>query len=243
MDEKRIAVVMATTGRNQSWLDLAISSIKANERPNIKIDIFLHFDGCPTRITEADYITCSNLSIGLGDSMNKCFQCILQQETKYDYIARMDDDDTVSYDKFEKQVTLMLENLTVDFCSTLCQIIDENGKMLNASWDYAKDNGQSIEQKFLSGGCHIVHAATMFRADMLYDKGHLWYNPLFRQAEDYDLWFRLIKLGYQYKLVPEYLYQYRTHYKQETRNNGAKKEKVYSAIYGFYKQNWGDFLC
>ena len=239
----KIAVIMSTGGGREQWLRKSIKSIL--EQP-YDVDIYISFDGCePILFSEKnvkEYKTC--VKGGLAKALNKMLMKVLQSNIEYDYIARMDDDDIMHPDRFKKQIEAMENDKGIDFCGGMLSVIDENDKITNDNWEYARyNNDGTIIQKFLNGGCYIAHPTVMFRASMLYDSLDLWYNPLYKELEDYELWFRLLRLKYRYHLIPERLVYYRSHTGQETRRNGEAKAKVVNAVLKHFKDNWNNFLC
>lgn len=239
-----IAVAMCYAGKNLGWLYEAISSLKSEE---YLVDVFVHLDGPTVKVDENKFgknvhFVRSDKNVGFANGINKCLMAISKHPRAYAYIARMDDDDICLPYRLDHQVKFMLENPTVDFSGTLASIIDETGRVSLSDWHYAEETGIDMAQRFLEGGCHIVHASCIFKASMLYDHNHLWYNPLYIAVEDYDLWFRLLRQGYKYKVLPERLYLYRVHSNQETRNpKQAQRMKLCENTHAFYKQNWSMF--
>lgn len=239
-----VAVIMCYCGRNERWLYDAICSLKSK---NHHVDVYLHIDGCNVPVSfvfgpNVKIISSQN-RVGYANGINKCVLEIVRSNIKYDYIARMDDDDISTDDRIDKQVSFLEENKDIDFCGTLLCSIDSNGNVINAREPHQDWNGRAWDQRFLDGGCHIANGTCMFRANMLYN-GHIWYNPLYIVIEDYELWLRLFRQGYKYSVVSEPLYLYRIHREQETQNHGthAKRMGMVEEIHSFYVKNWEKFL-
>lgn len=240
-----IAIIMSTLKQNELWLRKSIKSILMQEG-NHNIDVYLNFDGCePILFLESNvkcYKTC--VRAGLAKGLNKMLAKVMQSQVEYDYIARMDDDDIMLPDRLHKQIEAMEKDRGIGFCGTLASIIDENDNIIGPNWEYAMyNNDDTIINKFLSGGCYIAHPTVMFRASMLFDSYDLWYNPLYKELEDYELWFRLLRLKYRYHLVSERLLLYRAHAGQETKRNGHAKGLVVEAVLKHFKETWNKFLC
>lgn len=70
-------------------------------------------------------------NIGIFKSLN-----ILLGKCKGEYVFRMDADDICQPDRFFKQLEFMKKN-NLDFCATLCEIIDKDGIVVG----YSKNNG------------------------------------------------------------------------------------------------------
>lgn len=236
-----VAVIMCYSGRNFNWLSQSIQCLQSKHN----LHIYLHLDGCslPAEFKYDNVVVINSLKkIGLGAGLNKCIIEIYKANIRYDYIVRMDDDDLCSTERIDKQIDFLEKNNLIDFCSTLMSIVDSNGAVIVEHHNVQAKNNCDWVDRFLAGGCYIVHAACMFKSHMLYS-GHLWYNPLYKEIEDYELWLRLFRLGYKYDVLSEYLYSYRMHPKQETQNNLNKKNKIEQATYVYFKENWKDFLC
>jgi len=238
-----IAVIMCYCGRNERWLYNAICSLKSKH----KVDIYVHLDGCQRPVSfvldSMATVIQSLPKVGYANGINKCVLEIMRSGIKYDYIARMDDDDICTDDRLDKQVEFLESHNEIDFCGTLLCTIDTNDKVINECETHQKWNGKEWVDRFLEGGCHIANGTCMFKGKMLYE-GHIWYNPLYIVIEDYELWFRLFRQGYKYAVVEEPLYKYRVHPGQETQNGNMfhKRMSVATEIHRFYKSNWENFL-
>ena len=143
----------------------------------------------------------------LSDGQNKKLPTRLNQiidESKYDYIARMDADDLMSNDRLEKQIVVLKSNNKVDFVSTGCLTIGKNNEL--TGWVKGR-NYQMDAASVLKGSTNILHASLLARKSWyLRNK----YNKDIVQAEDFDLWLQAAKNNdLKYIVIEEPLYWYR----------------------------------
>lgn len=150
-------------------------------------------------------------NIGASKSMNKAIEI-----AKGEYIARMDSDDISEKTRLEKQIKFMDENPEYTLVGSWYQIVDEKGKYQSGVEFPARDfklKTEMFSRNPFSGG------GTVFRKKSLDRTGLYRYHDN-DYSEDYDLWFRLAKIGKVYN-IPEYLYKYRTY-----SNNITNQDKI-----------------
>ena len=143
----------------------------------------------------------------LSDGKNEKLPTRLNQivdESKYDYIARMDADDLMSNDRLEKQILVLKNNNKVDFVSTGCLTIGKNNEL--TGWVKGR-NYEMDAAGVLRGSTNILHASLLARKSWyLRNK----YNKDIVQAEDFDLWLQAAKNNdLKYIVIEEPLYWYR----------------------------------
>lgn len=119
--------------------------------------------------------------------------------------ARHDGDDRSLPDRLSKQVALLDVRPEVGLCSSFMQMIDESGRDLKV-WRYPTGSDE-LRQAMMSSNC-ICHGAVVFRTKLAQSLGG--YRELFRYAEDYDLWLRMMAHA-DLEVIPEPLYDYRMH--------------------------------
>lgn len=104
-----------------------------------------------------------------------------------EYIARMDQDDICRSDRLSKQVNFMDENLNVGVCGSWVRVISRSN---NYIW---KLPGRSEEiRSWLFTAVGVAHPSVMIRRQ-LFIKNELFYDPMFKYIEDYELWVRAIQ--------------------------------------------------
>lgn len=143
----------------------------------------------------------------ISDGMNKKLPYRLNQiiqESKYDYIARMDADDLMSTDRLEIQLRTLKENPDIDFVTTGCLTIGKNNELTGIE---TIKNFQMNVHMILEGTTNILHASLLARKSWYYRN---LYNTSNIQAEDYELWLTAAKKNdLNYIVIEEPLYWYR----------------------------------
>lgn len=131
----------------------------------------------------------------LAFSLNHC----LQYATG-DYIARMDGDDLVTPDRFEKEIRYLREHPECDLVGTAMQQFDENGPIRIVKKPEQVD-------KFSMQKMVPFNHATIMTYRRVYEKlGGYTVAKRTNRAQDYDLWFRFFAEGFQGHNLPEPLY-------------------------------------
>ncbi len=163
----------------------AIATINTlNEyRNNEKINIFK----CPRQEGK------KNLSIALNFGLKHC---------KYNFVARMDSDDIMCYDRLEKQRDYMLSNESIDVLG---------GQIFVFPDGYSTAHPIKITKELaLKSQWFINHPTVMFKKDKILNiGGYRDYPELF--AEDYDLWIKCLVNNYKIVNLPDILVRYRAH--------------------------------
>ena len=128
---------------------------------------------------------------------------------RFEFIARVDDDDYWSPTKIDKQLSLFKENKKIVLCGTSYRTIRDT-KTLNSEKSVEISD---FKNAFLKGN-PFVHSSVIFKkSDYLKVGG---YNEKIFESQDYDLWLRLYELG-ELAILNEILtvlkYQNRTSFK------------------------------
>lgn len=243
-------IAMCSTRKNDKYL---IECLRNIYQAYPDMYLFIHFDGCKAMdiaslgldgvYSDLFNISQSDKRIGFANGINRVMDMIIKHEQKFDYIFRIDDDDLTTLERYDRQIEFMEARPHIHFSGTLGKIINEQGEVIDENWTYPAVDGPDMVTRFKSGGCHILHGSVVFRGSMLYDNHHLWYNPLYIAIEDYELWLRLLRLGYQYELLPERHYLYRSHGAQETRQQKQlKRNYIADQTHKYFKENWENFI-
>lgn len=117
--------------------------------------------------------------------------------------ARHDGDDRSLPDRLSKQVQLLDVRPEVGLCSTFTRLIDAHGNGLRIG--RYPTGSDELRQAMMSANC-ISHGAAMFRTALIRKVGA--YRDLFRHAEDYDLWLRMMA-HCDLEVIAEALYESR----------------------------------
>ena len=156
-------------------------------------------------------------NIGQSKTLNKGLDM-----ARGEYIARMDQDD-ISYPKrLEKQLNFMQKN-NIDVCGTSYQVINEQGKIIKTVESH-KNNFEIILSAMM---VPFIHPSVMFR-NIFKEKNIFYGNNNKMQAEDYDLWIRLIKMNLVFGNTDEILIKYRL---INTSMTSVNHIKIYKEVY------------
>lgn len=173
-------------------------------------------------------------NLGLGLSLRKGITYCSNE-----IIARMDTDDLMPTDRFEKQLKAIRQGYDVVSCWSQIFIDDVNNIV---AVKRRPENHNDIV-KLAHKRSPVCHAGTMYRKDAVLKAGNYEHRYL---NEDYHLWIRMIMAGSKFYNIQEVLYYVRTNIEQISRRGGfnyLKNElRVFSEFrkFGFY--TWKDFL-
>ena len=155
----------------------------------------------------------------------------LLEESRGEYIAWIDADDTMLPDRIDKQLAFMLANPAVDIAGT---------------WVYTELPG--LRQKKLPLLHSHIKAMLWFRNCLVqpsimsknfYKRENIWYDLSFaRSAEDYELWYRLSKTRH-FANIPECLTRYNA-LDGQALDSKNRKTGLYAQLDRLWKQKWQD---
>lgn len=148
------------------------------------------------------------------------------QLARGEYIARIDDDDIwIDPDKLSKQIQKFSENKKLWIIGTYGLIIDDDGKRTGWTIQHVT-NIDAIRREFwLKNG--LIHTSIVAKKSVLIEA---WmYRNQWLYVEDFDLWLRVLGLGYEILNIPEYCIEYRV-------RSGSTTGKKY------HKMQWLTFL-
>ena len=128
------------------------------------------------------------------------------ESARADLIARMDADDVAMPERFALQHARMIEEPELAVLGSLYHVMDKNGRIICL---YDNLPLTPAEARSAVGGFLVAHPAVMMRRDAVLKAGG--YRKVFCHAEDYDLWLRMIDLGYAIANLPQPLLNYREH--------------------------------
>ena len=191
----------------EKYLDYAICSVLA--QTHTKWELILIDDGSTDKSLDIaeKYAKLDNRIRVISDGFNKKLPYRLNQiieESKYDYIARMDADDLMSNNRLEIQLQYLCQYPNIDFISTGYLTIDENNKLTGVR---ECDNYQMDAPMILQGITNILHASLLARKSWYQRNTYNTENVL---AEDYELWLTAAKKNdLKYIVINQPLYWYR----------------------------------
>lgn len=198
--EKYLAEAIETT-LFQTFSDfefIVVNEFGSNEKTT---NILHHYAKKDNRMT----IIQNNERVGLPKSLN-----IGIDAARGEYIARMDADDALFRDRFEKQVTYLDANSDVFLCGTHKRTLSPKG----LSYEQFPTEKEELRATLLFG-CDISHCSVMFRRKQMVENGW-WYSDV-HLSEDYSLWSRIMFDAYMANL-PDVLVTYRWGFEQRTSN-------------------------
>lgn len=142
---------------------------------------------------------CQNsMNQGLNETLNKCLAY-----AKGKYIARMDGDDISLPTRLEKEINFLKNNPQYSIVSTPMIYFDENG-------DFGKSTMINIPTKYdVIKGTPFCHAPCMVKKEAYAIVNGYSTNKKTLRVEDYDLWVRMLSLGYKGYNLDECLYKMR----------------------------------
>lgn len=173
-------------------------------------------------------------NLGLGLALRKgILSC------KNEIVARMDTDDIIPCDRFEKQLAKMQEGYDVVSCWSRLFLGDiENTIAIKKRPEMHDDIVRLAHRR-----SPVCHAAAVMRKSAVLKAGNYQHRLFY---EDYNLWVRMIMAGAKFYNVQEVLYEVRTTEDQLRRRGGfsyLKQELKYLREFydmGFY--SFGDLF-
>jgi glycosyltransferase involved in cell wall biosynthesis len=161
-------------------------------------------------------------NVGLGNALN-----IGLLHCNNEFVARMDSDDISVYNRFEIQLNYLVTNPHLAVIGgKMIEFID-TGTIENIIRNIPHDNDEIIS--FSNFRNPLNHPTVMFRKSIITKVGS-YENILY--FEDYFLWLKLIKNGYQIRNINTILLNYRLNINFVERRSGFKYLK---SEYFFYK--------
>lgn len=140
-------------------------------------------------------------NIGLTKSLNLAIE-----ESKGEYIARMDADDICFPNRFKSQVAFLDKNKEIALCGGEAEIIDKNN---NITGDIMVEYTPGYVRSSLFFRNVFIHPSIMFRKKDIIEIGL--YDESYRYAQDYELYLRLIAKGKLLSNIKEKILKYRIH--------------------------------
>ncbi|PHM39566.1 putative UDP-galactose--lipooligosaccharide galactosyltransferase [Xenorhabdus mauleonii] len=139
-------------------------------------------------------------NMGLGYSLNfGLLQC------KHNLIARMDTDDICFPDRFEKQIAYMCKMPEISILGSNVIEYDETMSNIITKKTLALSHNDII--KFIKKRNPFNHMSVILRKDIIMKSGNYQHHIF---MEDYNLWIRVISLGYKVENLSDRLLKVRT---------------------------------
>jgi glycosyltransferase involved in cell wall biosynthesis len=125
------------------------------------------------------------------------------QISEAEFVARIDSDDIMEPARIQKQLDFLASN-------PYCVCVGSNIEIFGGNFGYKIKKYPTSHKKIIKQLLYqnaMAHPSVMFRRKAVLDAGS--YRPFFEGSEDYDLWFRLSKIG-QLNNIDNSLTRYRT---------------------------------
>ncbi|WP_152422009.1 glycosyltransferase [Natrialba chahannaoensis] len=118
----------------------------------------------------------------------------------YEFVARMDADDISKPERFEAQISYLLENPDVDVVGSYVGEFRDQPDAIDNVREVPSDS-ESVARmaRFRSP---TNHPSVMFRRSSVLEAGN--YRP-YRSMQDYELWMRMLSQGYTIENIPAVL--------------------------------------
>ncbi|MBQ4104913.1 MAG: glycosyltransferase [Clostridia bacterium] len=206
MDKGKISVIMAVFNCADT-IHQSIESIISQTYDNWE---FIICDDCSTDNTleivreyEAKYpnkfkIIQNEKNSRLAFSLNHCLEYV-----NGEFVARMDGDDYVAPDRFEKQISFLMEHPDIHLVGSAMQSFDNNklGRIITYK--------PFPEKEDLRKGPCFAHASILTYAYTYKETGGYTVSARTMRTQDYDLWFRFYAKGFKGANLDDPLYYYR----------------------------------
>lgn len=137
-------------------------------------------------------------NIKLAATLNKCLE-----HADTEYIARMDGDDISLPTRFEKEIKFLDEHPEYAVVSAPMIYFDETG-----DWGFGEADPTPNKNSFKKGTPHS-HAPCMVRTAVMKSVGGYTVNKRLVRGQDYFLWYKIYKSGYNGYNLQEHLYKMR----------------------------------
>lgn len=138
------------------------------------------------------------------------------------YIVRMDADDISHPERLEKQVAFMENHTDIGVSGSWLNCFGDKRQL----WDYPLTPG--LIQCNLLFHNQLGHSTVIMRREMMLKNG-LYYNPRFKETEDYELWTRCSERFHLGNLA-EVLLLYRWHQNQASQARLAEQRYYHSLV-------------
>lgn len=192
MEKYKVSVITAVFN-GQKYVDESIKSIL--EQTFLDFEFIIVDDGSTDKTKEIlenwakkdsrIKIIVNSENIGLTKSLNKAINIV-----KGEYIARQDADDISLPQRLEKQVIFLENNSEVKILGTFGYAINKEGKILRK--EVLPISSQKIKKALIKRN-PFIHTSVMIKKEIIDKLGG--YNENFKFIQDYELWFRILKVA------------------------------------------------
>lgn len=160
----------------------------------------------------------TNLRVAL--TMNKGIELVQSP-----YFARVDSDDVLLPDHFEKIIHFLDTHSDIDLSGSQVITIDGNGQF-RRKWNYETDPIWIKSSAIFA--CPFLQSSVVMRTSVIKSVGG--YRPDMELIEDYDLWIRILQ-KYKAANIEDYTIQYRIHENNMSETNKSTLLKMLEGLY------------
>jgi len=214
-----VSVVMPINGCNPTFLEKSIDSVLKQTLTNLELLVIMDAVGRsidkPSLNVLEKFKNDERLRIilnkrkGFVDALNTGISVASGK-----YLARMDGDDISLPDRLKLQIET-IEKEKLDFVGGWAYVIDEQGETVGKLTP--PTDAKRIKRMIMFHN-PFLHSSVTFKKSILKRSGL--YNSALFGAEDYELWLRIISLGYKCANLPNFIL-----FLRETRNSIVRGRK------------------
>ena len=220
----KVSVVMPVKECNPEFLEKSVSSILNQTLTDLELIIVLDHDMRPIDFVQDIFEeyrddkrirVIENRTKGFVEALN--FGLLA---SRGEYIARLDSDDISLPDRFKTQIQAV-KKLNLDLVGGWAYVIDENGFSIG---ELTPPTNPVAIRRLIMLHNPFLHSTMLFKKSILKRSGP--YNISLYGAEDYDLWLRIISLGYRFANIPNYVIKLRETSDSVMRGQQWKKTRI-----------------
>ena len=146
---------------------------------------------------------------------------------KGEYISILNSDDIYYKNKIEKEINFILKNKNISAVFSFAQGIGENGNKILDNTVLEPQKSINFERTdflkfFLESGNILIHPTGLIKKEIYKKIG--FYDERLHQIPDFEYWVRMCSLGYNIKVIPDKLIQYRFRDNEMNTSNGNRED-------------------
>lgn len=151
---------------------------------------------------------------------------------KGEYIAIINSDDSWHYQKLEKQLQFLKQSQQLAGCFTLANTINEKSNIISLKKEtflyqnYSKE--QFLAYFFHQQKHHFCYPSVLIKKEVLERVGL--FNPALILLLDFDMWVRILLAGFELKILPEKLTNFRVLNDNANLGGAGEKSTIRSAL-------------
>ena len=230
MKNRPLVSVVITYYKKKNYIKKTLSSIFNQSYKNFEL-IFIYDD---ENIQDFKFIKklllkfkkkkiiLNKKNIGVSKSRNKALK-----NCKGNYIALIDADDIWKKNKLDKQILFMEKNLAI-FSFTSYNIIDDKDHIIKKRLVCSNPTYKNLLKKNVIGLSTVVFSRKILK--------HIKF-PNLKTQEDFEVWLRLLRRGYNLSHIPSTLSSWRFTKDSLSSNNLQKIIDAFKLYYFFQKKN------